>query len=136
MPNFDAIITAGAELVIWEDPPLVVSDVIIEPARTNPEPAYPHKYWRVWQNTLVTVQATVDVVGSGMVQGPLDVDLDGHLFTAFFAQAQWPPPSISQAAGHSSSASFTPSRVGFYSFVFLRAQGGRLFVPFWVEELS
>lgn len=128
MPNFDARVLSGGELVVWTDPPKVSGLTMLEPARTNADPSHPPKYVRVWSGALVTIGAIV-----GQVETPLDVDLGGNLFTAFFAQCPWPPPAITQPAGQTSLVTFTPARLGFYHFVFLRTLGGRVFVPFWVE---
>ncbi len=123
MPNFTARITAGASRAEWTD------------ERLRPSPAHPHSYRQVPQGTTVTVKATVDGV-----EGEVDANLGGELFTAAFAEVPtWPAPAITSPAGQSSVATFTiaaNASVGHYTLVLRRANGGSILIPFYVYDPS
>lgn len=85
----------------------------------------------------VTVECRV-----GGVDAPLDINLDGKLFTATFAE--WPeryetppdsPPTITLGIGQSSLLTWAPKVVGHYVFVVYRDWGsfGRFFLHLDVE---
>lgn len=125
MPSFEARITAGAALRVWSDPATAEA-----PSRLNPNPLHPPRYRRVEQTFAVTIQATV-----GGVDGPLDADLGGELFTAHFAEVPtWPPPAITSPPGRSSVITFTPKYKGHHLVVMRREGGGAVALPFFVES--
>jgi hypothetical protein len=125
MPNFTSRITAGATTEVWSDPATAE-----KPERITGNPMRPQRYKLVILGDAVTVEATVEGV-----EGPLDTELAGELFSGSFAEVpSWPAPAVSTPVGQSSSVTFTPTAAGHHAFVHRRANGGAVWVPFIVVE--
>lgn len=130
MPDFDAIVVGA--VATWAD---TASTNPVAPSRLNPDPAYPHSYVRIPVGfSTVEVVIRCQVLG---VDAPLDIDLDGRLFTAILAEWSGPaPPVLSQDAGQSSiTRVLVTYQHGGHQLVRLRRAGGGgvLAVPFFVE---
>ena len=129
MPDFEIQITGGNQIP-WLDAPSVSPAA---PSRLVPDPNHPPTYRQIETGTL-TFEAVVD----GDV-APLDVDLDGRLFT--WEWIEWSgttgPPAIVLTAAQSSTAdvTLTSAHAGHFILRALRDGGGAMFIPFDVEDL-
>ena len=123
MPNFTTRITSGATMQTWTD----AADSE-RPGRLNYDPARPHTFRQVALGATVVVTATV-----GGVEGEVDANLGGELFTASFAEVPtWPAPATSSPPNQSTQVQFTPAHLGHHVLVQRRANGGAVWVPFVV----
>lgn len=138
MPNYTVRITGGGAQVPWTDP---ASENPPAPSRLNPNPIHPHTYRRVVTDQLdpdTEVTVTIEATVAG-VEGPLDVDLGGDLFTGAWASYSGPfPPPFSQPAGQSSvfEIKLTSVSPGHFVFRVARANGGHVLVHFDNEAVA
>lgn len=116
MADFTLVVTAGASIANWLDPPSVLG----APSRLNPKSGFPHKRWVGTLGYLVVIKANV-----GGVLGPDDSALGGRPFTAWLVEAPGGDRGdIVQPSGLSSWILVTPTARGHYVIGVRRPQGG------------
>jgi hypothetical protein len=124
MANFKMRVTSGAEVADWTDYP--TED---RPSRLNPVGS-PHRYLKAVVNTPIEAMATPESTG---VEGEIDANLSGFLFSWWFASAPVEPYTPISDPGFSSRCRFTPPAVGNYELVCYRPRGGSFITHICVE---
>lgn len=128
MPNFTARAFSGLAPVPWIDPPTGSA-----PSRLNALASHLPLYLRAFAPANLVFKAKVDGT-----EGPMDVDLGGELFQAWWAECSGPwPLAIVQPPGQSSvvEVAIPATHLGHFLLVLRRENGGAVLIHFDIEPV-